>query len=93
MTVTVRFLSAFHDLTGSKRLFFVEGKTLEQIIDELETQIPGLKEKLLDSDGKLHPAYHVIHIKGNNMQGLCSKLDCPIGDGNEIVIMPLISGG
>jgi|GEM_PF-1319640 len=93
MAVTVRFLSAFHDLTPSKSLFFVEEERLDQIIDELETQIPGLKEKLLDSDGKLHPAYQVIHIKGNNIQEMCPKLDCAIGDGDKIVIIPLISGG
>lgn len=92
MAVTVRFISTFHDLTGSKKLFFVEGKTFEQIIDELESQIPGLKEKLLDSDGKLHPAYQVIRTKGNT-QGVCSKLDCPIGDEDEIVIIPRICGG
>jgi len=92
MAVTVTFLSAFHDLTGSKKLFFVKGKRLDQIIDELESRIPGLKEKLLDSDGKLHPAYQVIRTKGNT-QGVCSKLDCPIGDGDEIVIIPRICGG
>ena len=92
MAVTVKFLSAFQDLTLSKKLFFVEGERLGQIIDELEMQIPGLKARLLDSHGKLHPAYQVIHIKGD-IQDLCSKLDCPIGDGDEIVIIPLISGG
>jgi len=92
MAVTVRFLTAFQDLTLSKKLFLVEGKRLDQIIDELETQIPGLKEKLLDSEGKPHPAYQMIHVQGN-IQELCSKLDCPIGDGDEIVITSLISGG
>lgn len=92
MAVTVRFLSAFQDLTLSKKLFFVEGERLGQIIDELEVQIPGLKAKLLDSGGKLQPAYQVIHLKGH-IQELCSKLDYPIGDGDEIVIIPLISGG
>ncbi len=92
MAVTVRFLSAFHDLAPSRKLFFVEGEKLGQIIEELEKQIPGLKTKLLDSDEKLHLAYQVIHIKGD-IQELCLTLDCLIGDGDEIVIIPLISGG
>jgi len=92
MAVTVKFLSAFQDLTQSKKLFFVEKERLDQIIDELEIQIPGLKGRLINSDGKIHPAYQVIHIKGD-IQELCKSLDCPIRDGEEIVIVPLISGG
>ena len=68
MAVSVRFISTFHGLTVSKKLFFVKGKRLDQIIDQLESQIPGLKEKLLDSDGKLHPAYQVICTKGNTQR-------------------------
>ena len=92
MAITVKFLSAFQDLTQSKKLFFVEKERLDQIIDELEIQIPGLKRRLINSDGKIHPAYQVVHIKGDS-QKLCKTLDCLIGDGEEIVIIPLISGG
>jgi molybdopterin converting factor small subunit len=92
MAITVKFLSAFQDLTHSKKLFFVEKKRLDQIIDDLEIQIPGLKKRLVDQDGRIHPAYQVVHIEGD-IQKLCKTLDCPIGDGEEIVIIPLISGG
>ena len=92
MAVTVKFLSAFQDLTQSKKVFFVEREKLDQIIDELDMQIPGLKQKLIHPNGKIHPAYQVIHIKGD-IQELCTKLDCIVGDGEEIIIVPLISGG
>ena len=92
MAVKVRFLSAFQDLTHSKRVFFIEKERLDQILDELEGQIPGIKSKLINQEGKIHPAYQIIHIKGD-VQELCKTLDCRIGNGDEIVIIPLISGG
>jgi molybdopterin converting factor small subunit len=92
MAVTVKFLSAFQDLTQSKKVFFVEREKLDQIIDELDMQVPGLKQKLIHPSGKIHPAYQIIHIKGD-IQELCTKLDCIVKDGEEIIIVPLISGG
>ena len=92
MPVTVRFLSAFQDLTESKKLFFVEKERLDRIIDHLESQIPGIKKRLISPQGGIHPAYQLIHIKGD-IQQVCQTLDCSIGDGDEIVIMPMISGG
>ena len=92
MVITVRFLSAFQDLTQSKKSFFVGEGRLDQIVDELESQIPGIKKRLITQEGKIHPAYQVIHIKGD-IQELCKTLDCSIGNGDEIFIIPLISGG
>ena len=92
MAVKVSFLSAFQDLTQSKKIFFVEKERLDQILDELEGQIPGIKKKLINAEGEIHPAYQVIHVKGD-VQELCRTLDCPIGNGDEVVIIPLISGG
>jgi molybdopterin converting factor small subunit len=92
MAVTVKFLSAFQDLTQSKKVFFVEQERLGQIIDELDIQIPGLKQKLIHPSRGIHPAYQILHVKGD-IQELCMKLDCIIKDGDEIIIVPLISGG
>jgi len=92
MAITVRFSSAFQDLTHGKKVFSVDGDRLSKILVDLERQIPGLKTKLLDKEGKIHLAYHVILIRGD-MQELCHDLDCKIEDGDELVIAPIISGG
>jgi molybdopterin synthase sulfur carrier subunit len=92
MAITVKFLSAFQDLTGGKKVFFVDQDRLSKILLDLEKQIPGLRDKLLDREGKIHPAYNVILIKGD-IQQLCHELDCRVEEGNELVIAPIVSGG
>jgi len=92
MAITVKFLSAFQGLTQGKKIFFVDQDRLSKIIVDLERQIPGLKAKLLDQEGKILPAYNIILIKGD-IQQLCHDLECNVEDGNELVIAPIVSGG
>jgi len=92
MAITVKFLSAFQDLTKGKKIFFVDQDRLYKILDDLERRIPGLKEKFLDKEGKIHPAYNVILIRGD-IQQLCQDLDCKVEEGDELVIAPIVSGG
>jgi molybdopterin converting factor small subunit len=92
MAIPVKFLSAFQEQTQGKTTFFVEEGQLSQIFGELQKEIPGLKEKLWDKEGKIHPAYNVILIRGDTQQ-LCHDLNSKVKEGDELIIIPIISGG
>jgi molybdopterin synthase sulfur carrier subunit len=92
MAIAVKFLSAFQDLTHGKKIFFVAEDRLSKILEDLDRQIPGLKEKFLDQEGKIHPAYNLIVVRGD-LQQPCHDLDCKVEEGDELVIAPIVSGG
>jgi len=92
MSVTVEFLSVFPDLRGGKRTFSVKPAALGKIMDQLEDRIPGLKEKLVNQEGEIHPAYVVILTRGE-VQKLLKDVACQVKDGDEIIVLPVISGG
>ncbi len=89
--ITVSFSSAFQDLTGGRRAFRVEGRRLSEVFDALEREVPGLRRQLLPA-GQIHLAYQLILVRGDE-QELCRDLACPLRDGDEVVIAPVITGG
>ncbi len=92
MAITVTFSSAFQELTHGRRSYQASGDRLSGILRDVDRQVPGLRTKLFNEQGRIHPAYQVILIRGKS-QELCQDLDCEMEDGDEIVIAPVITGG
>jgi MoaD family protein len=65
--------------------------TLRLILDEIEQQLPGSAAKLLDGDGKLH-RYVNIYVNGDDVR-TGAGMDTPVSEGDEVLILPAISGG
>ena len=92
MPVTVRFLSVFPEFRGPKKVVKVNPASLCEIIDQLENRMPGLKTKLIAREGKIHPAY-IIVLKRGEIQKLCKDVNHIVKEGDEVIILPVISGG
>ena len=91
MVVTVRIPTPLRRMTGGADKVELDVADLSQMIDRLESDYPGFKERLLDEEGELR--YFVnIYVNGEDIrfdQGLRTS----IKSGDEISIVPAVAGG
>jgi molybdopterin synthase sulfur carrier subunit len=65
--------------------------TLAEMIDKLDTNYPGFKERLVDENGELR--YFVnIYLNGEDVRFL-QGLNTSAKSGDEISIVPAVAGG
>ena len=91
MSVMVRIPTPLRRMTGGADKVELEVSDLAQMIERLETDYPGFKERLLDEDGELR--YFVnIYVNGEDIR-FDQGLKTGIKSGNEISIVPAVAGG
>ncbi|MGM0568449.1 MAG: ubiquitin-like small modifier protein 1 [Elusimicrobiota bacterium] len=77
----------------------VEGKneleigadTVEQVLRELESKYPAIKERIKDEEGSLRRFINVF-VDGNDIRHL-KGVETPVQKGSEVCILPAIAGG
>ena len=67
------------------------GGTINEIVESLEKQYPGLKERLCDEHGELRRFVN-IYLNDEDIRFAQGKAT-PVKDGDEISIIPAIAGG
>ena len=80
--------SLMRSLTENQDRVSVEGKTLRQIVDNLEAAYPGMKE-LIVQDGRVRPGL-ALAING---EIATTGLMAQVPEGAEVQILPAIGGG
>ncbi|MCE2499680.1 MAG: MoaD/ThiS family protein [Dehalococcoidia bacterium] len=91
MGVTVRIPTPLRRMTGGADKVELEVADLSQMIDRLETDYPGFKERLLDEEGELR--YFVnIYVNGEDIR-FDQGLRTAIKSGDEVSIVPAVAGG
>ena len=92
MPITVRIPMPLRKLTNEQDTVLAdESGTLAELIDALEQQYPGLKERLCDEHGELRRFVNV-YLNGEDVRFL-SGLETPIESGAEVSIVPAVAGG
>ena len=91
MAIVVRIPTPLQKLTADKAEVTADGSTVQDILQDLDRQYPGLKERLCDPNGKLRRFVN-LYVNEEDIRFLKQEAT-PIKDGDELSIIPAIAGG
>ncbi|HZK36291.1 MAG TPA: MoaD family protein [Aeromicrobium sp.] len=90
MAIEVRIPTILRNFTGGERAVDAEGANVSQLIDNLEGNHQGLKERLLENDEVRR--FINIYVNDEDIR-FFGGLDAQVGDGDTVVILPAVAGG
>ena len=89
--VLIRIPTPLRRVTGGKDKIELEASPMGGLIDALETEFPGFRERLVDENGELR--YFVnIYLNGEDVRFL-QGLETSTKAGDEVSIVPAVAGG
>lgn len=91
MGVTVRIPTPLRKLTNEQETVNAEGSTVAEIIDDLERNHPGLKERLCDDKGEMNRFVN-FYVNQEDIRFKEGK-STVVSEGDELSIVPAIAGG
>jgi molybdopterin synthase sulfur carrier subunit len=91
MSVQVRIPTPLRRFTGGAEEVRAGGATVGHIVNDLERQFPGIKERLCDEEGRVRRFVN-LYVNGDDIRFL-NNLETTVKEGDEISIVPAIAGG
>ena len=88
---TVRIPTPLRKLTKEQEIVEASGSNVAEIIDDLEMNYPGLKERICDEEGNIRRFVNVF-LNDEDIRFLNEK-STDVKDGDELSIVPAIAGG
>ena len=91
MPIMVRIPTPLQKLTGDKPEIAASGQTVADLLQDLDRQYPGFKDRLCDPQGKLRRFVN-IYVNEEDIRFLKQE-STALKDGDEVSIIPAIAGG
>jgi len=94
MAIEVRIPTILRTYTGGEKAVSGSGASLAELIDDLEANHPGIRERLLeDKDGSDDLRRFVnVYVNDEDVRFL-GGLEAPVSDGDQVVVLPAVAGG
>ena len=90
MAIEVRIPTILRTYTGGEKAVEATGDTLAALIESLEANHPGLKDRLID--GSDLRRFVNVYINDEDVRFIGS-LEATLADGDQVVILPAVAGG
>jgi molybdopterin synthase sulfur carrier subunit len=87
----VRLPPVLRQHAGDAKQVEASGATLGEVVTELVTEHPGLRDQLLTADGQLHRFVNVyLHCQDvRYLRGL----ETPVDERDTLIVLPAMAGG
>jgi molybdopterin converting factor small subunit len=94
MAIEVKIPTILRTYTGGEKTVQGEGAVLSALIDDLEANHAGIKERLVeDKDGSDELRRFVnVYVNDEDVRFI-GGLGAELGDGDQVVILPAVAGG
>ncbi len=74
--------------TGGEREVVAAGKTLGEVLADLDRRFPGLRFRVVDEQDRIRE-----HVRMWVAGRLARGLDAPVGESDEVMLVGALSGG
>lgn len=91
MAISVRIPVLLRTLTGGESEVSASGSNIEELLANLESSYPGMRERFYDENGKMRRFIN-IYVNSEDIRFLDGEKTA-LKDGDEVSIVPAIAGG
>jgi MoaD family protein len=94
MAIEVRIPTILRTYTGGEKSVDASGATLVELIDDLEANHPGIKDRLIEAkDGQADLRRFVnLYVNDEDVR-FTGGLGTELSDGDQVVVLPAVAGG
>jgi sulfur-carrier protein len=91
MAVRVIVPAQLRQYTGDQSTIEVDGGTVDEVLASLDKQLPGIRDRICEPDGRLRRFVNVF-VNGEDVRAL-DGIETETNDGDEVGIVPAVAGG
>ena len=91
MSVSVKIPTPLRKVTGGVGQVSADGGNVREMIEDLERQFPGIRERLCDESGAIRRFVNVF--VGDEDVRFLEGLETSLDEGAQVSIVPAVAGG